>query len=117
MSNKGFTLTELLAVIVILGLISVLAAPTISKELKKSEEQNKTIINEKIENAAHIYAIKEYGKDLINGDTITFTLSDLVEAGLINLKDSCANKLDDQIEISNGEYDYTNIESENCYSE
>ena len=36
-NNKGFTLVELLAIIVILALIILVAAPSMTKKIKKKE--------------------------------------------------------------------------------
>lgn len=118
--NKGFTLVELLAVIVILAIIMVIAAPSMTKEIARNEAENKNILNQKIENAAHIYAAKYFVSDLVNKnyENIKFTLNDLEQDGLINLKDKCSDKLDKDIKINNsGEYDYSLIKTEDgsCY--
>ncbi len=61
--KKGFTLVELLAVIVILGLIAVIAAPLVlgtinsSKDSLSKEQQNRVI------EAAKIYATKQLSED------------------------------------------------------
>lgn len=124
--NKGFTLVELLAVIVILAIIMIIAAPSMTKEIARNEAENKNILNQKIENAAHIYAAKYYVNELIelpnstNDNTITFTLNDLQRDGLINLKDNCFDYLDEEITIkyenSKINYNYDNIESNTCYN-
>ena len=87
MNKNGFTLVELLAIVVILGLIMVVAAPNMTKQIQKSEEESQTILNQKIENASKLYAAKYYANKLVNGNKVTFTLNDLEQDGLINLKD------------------------------
>lgn len=123
--NKGFTLVELLAVIVILAIIMIIAAPSMTKEIARNEAENKNILNQKIENAAHIYVAKYYVSDLINEnyDNIKFTLDDLEQDGLIDLKGKCEGQLDKDIEVKESEednnnfieYDYSSIKDGDCY--
>ena len=103
--NKGFTLVELLAVIVILAIIMIIAAPSMTKEIARNEAENKNILNQKIENAAHLYVAKYYVSDLINEnyDNIKFTLDDLEQDGLIDLKGKCEGQLDKDIEVKESE--------------
>lgn len=42
MKNKAFTLIELMAVVVIISLICLLTFPNIVKQIKKSEDQNRS---------------------------------------------------------------------------
>lgn len=114
-SNKGFTLVELLAVVVILAIIMAIAAPNMTRQIKKEEEENQNILNQKIENASKIYAAKYYVNELINNEYIEFTLNDLQRDGLINLKDNCSNNLTDKIIINSGVYNYNHIQSDTCY--
>lgn len=122
MNNKGFTLVELLAIIIILGIIVVIAAPSITNQVQKGEENNRTILNEKIENAAKIYAAKYYASELISRENITFTLKRLQEDGLINFKDDqCKDKMGESITISKNneqkiKYNYSLLNDTNCYS-
>ena len=123
-NNKGFTLVELLAIVVILAIIIVVAAPNMTKEIQREEEENQKILNQKIENASKIYAAKYYVNELIAlpndpNKTIGFTLNDLQSDGLINLKDNCSNNLDDNIIINSEGYNYDNIKSDGdtCYEE
>ena len=117
-NNKGFTLVEILAVIVILLIIVVIAAPNITKEIKRGEDASQNVLNQKIENAAHLYAAKYYADKIVDNIDVTFTLADLERDGLINLSDSeCSSVLDEDISVENGEYNYTNIKDSNCYSE
>ena len=113
--NKGFTLVELLAVIVILAIIMIIAAPSMTKEIARNEAENKNILNQKIENAAHIYAVKYFVNDLIDGSEISFTLNDLEQDGLIDLKDKCSSKLKKDITVSSSGYNYDNVKGEDCY--
>lgn len=115
MNKKGFTLVELLAIVVILAVIMVVAAPNMTKQIKKSEEESQNILNQKIENASKLYAAKYYANKLVNGNKVTFTLNDLEQDGLINLKDKCDGKTNEEIIINNGIYDYSNIIAEDCY--
>lgn len=86
MNNKGFTLAELLAVIVILAVIMIVAAPNLSKQFSKKEKTEQSVLNQKIENASKIYVAKYYANKVVEGAvTIEFTLSDLEKDGLINL--------------------------------
>ncbi len=114
-NSNGFTLIELLAIIVILAIIMVLAAPNMTKQIKRSEEESQNILNQKIENASKLYAAKYYANKLVNYEDVTFTLNDLQQDGLINLKDNCSSKINANIIIENGNYDYSGIESDDCY--
>ena len=121
-NNKGFTLIELLAIVVILAIIIVLTVPNIGKQINKSEEENKSILNKKIEEASHIYAAKYFSNDLVkcedNSCNISFTLNDLERDGLIKLNDDeCVNDRKRKIIIIYSDkkikYDYKNL---NCYT-
>lgn len=105
-NKKGFTLVELLAIVVILAIIMVLAAPSMTKQIAKKEETDQTILDEKISNAAKIYAAKYYSEKIVNctytnrdNPCVEFNLNDLEQDGLINLKDKCSKKDSDGKEI------------------
>ena len=124
MNNKGFTLAELLAIIVILAVIMIVAAPNVTKQIQKKEQTDVNILNQKIENAAKIYVAKYYSDKVIGNeignelDPIEFTLNDLQQDGLINLtkNSSCDNDLDKEIHVNFNNnkvnFDFGNIE---CY--
>lgn len=96
-NNYGFTLIELLAIVVILGVIIAVAAPNMTKQINKKEETDQTILNEKISNAAHMYIAKYYSDKVVDGtcdsSTCRFTLNDLEQDGLINLKGKNCTKV------------------------
>ena len=88
-NNKGFTLVELLAIVVILALIILVAAPSMTKQIKKKEDTEQTVLNEKIYNASRMYAAKYYASEIVNSGYFEFTLQDLEEDGLLDLKGKC----------------------------
>lgn len=88
-NNKGFTLVELLAIVVILALIILVAAPSMTNQIKKKESTDQTILDEKIYNASRMYAAKYYADDIVNNGSFEFTLKDLEEDGLLDLKGKC----------------------------
>ena len=66
--EKGFTLVELLAVIVILGIIVAIAIPAIGKVIEKAEYDADVSESTMIIDAARLYSIQH---DLDEGDSVT----------------------------------------------
>lgn len=123
-NNYGFTLIELLAIVVILGVIIAVAAPNMTKQINKKEETDQTILDEKISNAAHMYIAKYYSDKVVDGtcdsSTCSFTLNDLEQDGLINLKGkNCTNVMGKTIFYSsNGNsYNFKAIQASDCASD
>ena len=82
--RKGFTLAELIGVIVVLALISLITIPAISKILR----QNKgSLCDTQMNNI--LAAARSYGADNVfslpseNGGRLTITLGDLITGGYI----------------------------------
>jgi len=75
-SRKGVTLVELLAVVVILGIIAAIAVPTIGGLIERQEERAAESTFIAIEEAAKLYAESES----------VFSLQDLVDDDFIDLK-------------------------------
>ncbi len=120
MNNKGFTLIEVLAVLVLLVIIMVIAAPNVTKQINRKETEEQNLLNEKIENAAMTYVSKYYASETVNGNiNITFTLKDLQEDGLINInKDgNCKSVIDKKIEVyyDNNKLYYNYDQLSGCY--
>lgn len=74
MKNKGFTLVELLAVIVIIGLLAVLIVPKVNKTLKDARKSiNKTSISGLTRTANNYYAENASMKRNFQGCSYNFT--------------------------------------------
>lgn len=87
MNKKGFTLVELLAVIVLLGLIALIAAPAITGIIKKSKESLSESQKQSIEMSAKNWATDNMSKLPKNhGSCIIVTLSMLQNGGYADLE-------------------------------
>lgn len=78
--NKAFTLIELLAVIVLLGIIGLIAYPVITNIIKNSKEKAYNMQVELIESAAKNWSIDN--ADKLN-KTVKLTVSNLIDLGYI----------------------------------
>ena len=65
--KKGFTLTEILGVLVILGLLLLLIVPTILNKVRVSENDTKKTQDKMIEESTNLYM--DDNKDLFPGTT------------------------------------------------
>ena len=116
MNNKGFTLVELLAIVVIISVIATVAVPNITNEINSSDKHTQNVVDESIENASKLYVAKYYAKQFINGEQIKFTLTDLENDGLLNLKSGvCDGFKNKDIVVNNHVYDYKELTT-SCYS-
>lgn len=86
MKNRGFTLVELLAVLIIISLISVLALSSIGKKGNEYKNISYSKLEEIFNSAAHSYVISD--DNLVNsiksGDTIEVPIFLLVEKGYLS---------------------------------
>lgn len=80
MNKNGFTLVELIAVIVILGLIGLITAPAVMNVIRESKEDVKDINVDTVLNAAYDLAQKDPSK-ILNGEKACVT--ELVNCGLL----------------------------------
>lgn len=87
--KNGFTLVELLAVIVILCITVTIVVVKVDKNIKDANEFGNEMQIENIQSAALIYA-DEYTSSLTNlksKNVDTITISTLINSGLLNSKD------------------------------
>ncbi len=80
-NNKGFTLVELLAVLLIISIIAAIGIPKTYRYVQTKQAKEATILQDKLVNAAKIHFAKE-GIDSIN-NTSSVPISDLITEGLI----------------------------------
>lgn len=85
MNNKGFTLTELLVVILILGMLTSLLVPNVSNLISKNEEDNLNKLKQSI-----ILSCKNYVSDNMfilfktcDNNKVSITLKDLVDGNYL----------------------------------
>ena len=93
LNKKGYTLIELLAVILIIGLILVLSTYGIIKAVKSSKEKVTTLSEKSIKEAAETYATEKnddssYWLDITDKDNKYFctTIEELMNKGLLDKK-------------------------------
>lgn len=85
MNKKGFTLVELLAIIIVLGLILVIVVPKIFSTIQKSKEDIYKVKEHQLKKAAEDYTLyKNITMPNSIGDTITINITDLINEKLIN---------------------------------
>lgn len=84
-NNKGFTLLELLGVIVVLAVIAVIVYPSIEKNLKDTREDLYNTQIQMIENSLEQWAL--VNRDELptgDGEYVTVTLKQLVDEGFVD---------------------------------
>ncbi len=87
--NKGFTLIELICVITILGLIALIAVPTINTMIQNSKEEAYEEQITTIEDAARTYMTNN-SLELPSKSTdevVCLSISDMQKAGLLSKED------------------------------
>lgn len=82
-NNKGFTLVELLAVIVILVIVTIIAVPNISTSVEKAKSKETEEKNKNLEFAVELYLSdnKDKRTNFYNGSCYINIDSDLMSQG------------------------------------
>lgn len=92
LTKFAFTLVELLAVIIILGVLSLITFPIVDKSIKNSKEQSLKTTIKSVEEAAYNYSIEN---DLgYNSNYNKLDIETLINAGL--LKEDIVNPVTNQ---------------------
>jgi len=98
MLKRGFTLIEVLAIIIVLGILISITVPNVSKNIKNFKEKSYNLLIESLENGAQIYVSKN--RKFIQGELdkegiYILTLEDLKKLNLIKkaIIDPRTNKL------------------------
>lgn len=82
MQKKGFTLVELLAVIVILALLATVAVPNVVSILKKEKQNTDEIAVTNLNDAAISYAKEQISLQKLHLNSCNFTIGDVNTAAL-----------------------------------
>lgn len=95
MKEKGFTLIELIATVLILAIVFLYVTPKVIEVMNRADNNSIAIIEEKVIAAAKEYVI-DYDKTFINrfqnlNDTDYININNLITAGLVDIDD--ANEL------------------------
>lgn len=83
LNNKGFTLVELLAVVVILVIIMLVAIPNISSSIERRKIKNETKMKEVIIDASELYVDKKTNLNWCYNKKCIMSVSDLVNDGYL----------------------------------
>lgn len=122
--KKGFTLIEMIAVILIIAMISITMFPLVMNQLQSQKNKMSETSKKMILTAADLYVSErsnQYPKS-ISAVYCGVTIKNLVEDGKLKepLKDFSTGKELDQSQVikvtinSYGEYEYDIVEPNNC---
>lgn len=91
-SKKGLTLIELIAVIVILGVIAAIAIPLIGNTLDNQRQEAAELSYQNIESAALLYAANE-------SPAAAFSVRDLTRDGYLDFTGTFTSDADESVNI------------------
>ena len=122
MKKNGFTLSELLGVIILLSILALITFPPIISQLKKSKEEMKDGVEKLIYSSADLYI-----KDRVNlyqkeeGETYCITLQELVNERYLqqDIEDENGTKMDLKKKVmmrvgKNGAITYALVNENQC---
>ncbi len=83
MKQKGFTLTELIGVIVLLGFVALIAVPIISSTINKSKDKSYNNQISSLENTAKKWAVENTSLLPSDGNSCNLSLDNLRTEGFL----------------------------------
>lgn len=120
MKNRGFTLLELLGVIVILALLTTLVFPSVLNTIKKSSNETDKLSMDLISNATDLY-IENHANDFekINGSKFIIDMNELIEEGFLpeSIKLTDVEKIEENyvlVKYDNDKFNYE-VKSKNDF--
>lgn len=123
MKQKGFTLAELLGVIVLLAIIALISFPPVIRQLQSAKDSVSTATMDVISNSAKLYLKESPDKyRFTKGDTYCVILQELVDAAYLKAPIQDA-KTGEEIELNravkcqvgeNKKVTYTLVKAKNC---
>lgn len=118
LNNKGFTLVEVLAVLVILVVIMSIAVPNISSSLERSKAKQDDARKEVLKSYAELYIV-DYKNSITTSEPCYITLNELVNGGYASedeIKDSDGNVFTEVIIFtrSTNSYEFGTMTGEQC---
>lgn len=81
--NRGFTLVEIIGVVVVLSIILIIAVPSLTKTLKKNEQNKYNDYIDSLEIAAENYVVDKLKLGETIDETLYITIGDLIDAGYV----------------------------------
>lgn len=87
LNNKGFTLIEVLAVVVILSIIMAIMVPSVNSIMKKNKEDNFNNLQNSIISAAKVY-ISDNRYDIVVGECDSDNKANITSIGEVSLTGS-----------------------------
>ncbi|MGG3798286.1 type II secretion system protein [Metabacillus fastidiosus] len=103
-NQRGLTLIELLAVIVILGIIAAIAVPAVNAIMNKSKEDALVLEARNVVNAAKMYVASKKPEE-----NKTFRETDAKDEGLGEYLDNPPQSYTITVNYNNGDYEYSTV--------
>lgn len=89
MKKDGFTLVELMAIIIVLGIIAIITVPVVNNTINKSRKKAYEVQVSVIIESAHKWGVKNVDRLPVGNEKINVKLSELINGNYIeNIKNN-----------------------------